>query len=54
MTEEEKYKESAQELRKAMEGFGTDEEALIKVVISHKTNERLQKKEAYDKEYSKN
>lgn len=52
--EEDKFKQSAQELRKAMEGFGTDEEALIKVVLAHKTTERLKIKEAYEKEYSKN
>lgn len=51
--EDKKYEEAAQELRKAMEGIGTDEDTLIKVVIAHKTAERLKIKEAYQKLYSK-
>ena len=37
-----------------MEGFGTDEEALILVVTSNKTKERLKIKKAYEEKYKKN
>ena len=47
------YQKAAEELRKAMEGFGTDEEALIRTVTSHKTQERLKIKTAYQEKYQK-
>jgi len=55
MTEETEdiYTKAAEELRKAMEGFGTDEEALIVVVTSHKTQERLKIKKAYQEKYDR-
>ena len=37
-----------------MEGFGTDEEHLILVVTSNKTQERLKIKKAYEEKYKKN
>lgn len=48
------YQKSAEELRKAMEGFGTDEDALIKTVISHNTRERLKIKKTYEEKYQRN
>ena len=36
-----------------MEVFGTDEEALILVVTSNKTKERLKIKKAYEEKYKK-
>ena len=54
MTEESSediYQKAAEELKKAMEGFGTDEEALIQTVTSHKTKERLKIKKAYQEKY---
>ena len=56
MTEESsenKYQKAAEELRKAMEGFGTDEEALILTVTSHRTKDRLKIKKAYQEKYQK-
>ena len=37
-----------------MKGFGTDEEALILVVTSNKTQERLKIKKAYEEKFKKN
>lgn len=51
---EEVYEKAAEDLRKAMEGFGTDEEHLILIVTSNKTQERLKIKKAYEKKYNKN
>ena len=48
------YIKAAEDLRKAMEGFGTDEEHLILVVTSNKTQERLKIKKAYEEKYKKN
>ena len=53
MTESEIYIKAAEELRKAMEGFGTDEESLIRTVTAHKTKERLKIKKAYQEKYNK-
>jgi len=55
MTEEKEniYEKEAEALRKAMEGFGTDEDALIKTVTSHKTKERLKIRQAYEEKYNK-
>ena len=50
---EDKYQKAAEELKKAMEGFGTDEEALIRTVTSHKTQDRLKIKNAYKEKYQK-
>ena len=47
------YVKAAEELRKAMEGFGTDEESLIRTVTAHKTQERLKIKKAYQEKYNK-
>ena len=47
------YEKAAEELRNAMEGFGTDEESLIKTVTSHNTKERLKIKKAYQEKYQK-
>ena len=47
------YQKAAEELRKAMEGFGTDEDALIRTVTSHKTKDRLKIKKAYQEKYQK-
>ena len=44
------YIKAAEDLRKAMEGFGTDEEHLI----LDKTQERLKIKKAYEEKYKKN
>ena len=48
------YIKAAEDLRKAMEGFGTDEEHLILAVTSNKTQERLKIKKAYEEKYKKN
>ena len=48
------YIKAAEDLRKAMEGFGTDEEHLILVVTSNKTQERLKIKKAYEEKCKKN
>ena len=48
------YIKAAEDLKKAMEGFGTDEENLILVVTSNKTQERLKIKKAYEEKYKKN
>ena len=48
------YIKAAEDLRKAMEGFGTDEEHLILIVTSNKTKERLKIKKAYEEKYKKN
>ena len=45
------YQKSAEELKKAMAGFGTDEESLIKIVTSYNTKERLKIKKAYKEQY---
>ena len=37
-----------------MEVFGTDEEALILVVTSNRTKEKLEIKKAYEAKYKKN
>ena len=50
---EDTYQKAAEELKKAMEGFGTDEESLILTVTSHNTRERLKIKEAYREKYQK-
>ena len=50
---EDKYQKAAEELKKAMEGFGTDEETLIRTVTSHKTQDRLKIKNAYKEKYQK-
>ena len=47
------YQKAAEELKKAMEGFGTDEESLIKIVTSYNTKERLKIKKAYQEKYQK-
>lgn len=47
------YVKAAEELRKAMEGFGTNEELLIRTVTAHKTQERLKIKKAYQEKYNK-
>ena len=47
------YVKAAEELRKAMEGFGTDEESLIRTVTAHKTQDRLKIKKAYQEKYNK-
>ena len=52
--QEDIYIKAAEDLRKAMEGFGTDEEHLILVVTSNKTQERLKIKKAYEEKYKKN
>ena len=46
-----KYQKAAEELKKAMEGFGTNEEALILTVTSHGTKDRLKIKKAYKDKY---
>lgn len=50
---EDVYLKAAEELRKAMEGFGTDEESLIRTVTAHKTQDRLKIKKAYQEKYQK-
>ena len=45
------YEKAAEDLKKAMEGFGTDEEKLILTVTSHKTQERLKIKKIYEEKY---
>ena len=45
------YQKAAEELKKAMEGFGTNEDALIQTVTSHKTKERLKIRKAYQEKY---
>ena len=50
---EDTYQKAAEELKKAMESFGTDEESLILTVTSHNTRERLKIKEAYREKYQK-
>lgn len=47
------YVKAAEELRKAMEGFGTNEELLIRTVTAHKTQDRLKIKKAYQEKYNK-
>ena len=47
------YEKAAEDLKKAMEGFGTDEEKLILTVTSHKTQERLKIKKIYEEKYNK-
>jgi hypothetical protein len=39
--------EDAEALRNAMKGFGTDEEALIKIVANRTNQQRMQIKDAY-------
>ena len=51
---EDVFTKAAEELRKAMEGFGTDEEALIRTVTAYKTQDRLKIKKAYEEKYQKN
>ena len=51
---EEIYEKAAEDLKKAMEGFGTNEEALILIATSNKTQERLKIKKAYEEKYKKN
>ena len=53
MAEPDIYVKAAEELRKAMEGFGTDEESLIRTVTAHKTRDRLKIKKAYQEKYNK-
>ena len=53
MSESDVYVKAAEELRKAMEGFGTDEESLIRTVTAHKTRDRLKIKKAYQEKYNK-
>ena len=53
MSESDIYVKAAEELRKAMEGFGTDEESLIRTVTAHKTRDRLKIKKAYQEKYNK-
>jgi len=53
MVESDIYVKAAEELRKAMEGFGTDEESLIRTVTDYKTLERLKIKKAYQEKYNK-
>ena len=53
MAEQDIYVKAAEELRKAMEGFGTDEESLIRTVTAHKTRDRLKIKKAYQEKYNK-
>ena len=43
----------AEAVRKAMEGFGTDEAALIKIVANRTTSQRLKIKEAYKSMYGR-
>ena len=50
---EDKYQKAAEELKKAMEGFGTDEESLILIVTSHNVKDRLKIKKAYKEKYQK-
>ena len=47
------YQKGAEELKKAMEGFGTDEESLIKTVTSYNTKGRLKIKKAYKEKFQK-
>ena len=53
MAETDIYIKAAEELRKAMEGFGTDEESLIRTVTAHKARDRLKIKKAYQEKYNK-
>ena len=50
---EDEYQKAAEELKKEMEGFGTDEEALIKTVTSYNTKARLKIKKAYKDKFQK-
>ena len=50
---EDVYLKEAEELRKAMEGFWTDEESLIHTVTAHKTQDCLKIKKAYQEKYQK-
>ena len=53
MAEPDIYIKAAEELRKAMEGFGTDEESLIRTVTAHKSRDRVKIKKAYQEKYNK-
>ena len=43
----------AEDLRKAMEGFGTDEAALIKICANRSNSQRQQIKQAYKSLYGR-
>ena len=53
MAELDKYVKAAEELRKAMEGFGTDEKSLILTVTAHKTRDHPKIKKSYQEKYNK-
>ena len=45
--------QDAADLRKAMKGLGTDEDAIIKIVANRKNSERQQIKECYKTAYGR-
>ena len=53
MVESDLYVKDAKELRKAMEGFSTDEKSLIHTVTTHKTRDSLKIKKSYQEKYNK-
>ena len=53
MVESDLYVKDAEKLRKAMEGFSTDEESLIHTVTTHKTRDSLKIKKSYQEKYNK-